>query len=88
MASLQEIEKDKASGVRVKLKGNSLQQLQGFVPGPKDSPYDGGAHTSLDTFPRMLPCGRGASTCAVAGGRGGRALEHRAFDLAAVFLRR
>lgn len=39
---LKEIERDKASGVTATLKGNSLQSLVGFVPGPKDTPYDGG----------------------------------------------
>ncbi len=39
---LKEIERDKASGVTVQLKGNSLQHLIGYVEGPKDTPYEGG----------------------------------------------
>lgn len=39
---LKEIENDKASGVTVQLQGNSLQRLIGFVPGPRDTPYEGG----------------------------------------------
>eukprot|EP00198_Chlamydomonas_reinhardtii_P000399 XP_001689734.1 ubiquitin conjugating enzyme [Chlamydomonas reinhardtii] len=38
----QEIERDTASGVTVHLKNNSLQHLTGYVPGPKDTPYEGG----------------------------------------------
>ncbi|KAL6751694.1 ubiquitin conjugating enzyme [Haematococcus lacustris] len=41
---LKEIEKDKASGVRVALKSGSLQKLTGWVPGPKDTPYEGGEY--------------------------------------------
>lgn len=44
MPWLQEIEKDKASGVRVALKGTALTKLTGWVPGPKDTPYDGGVY--------------------------------------------
>ncbi|KAG2448397.1 hypothetical protein HYH02_006289 [Chlamydomonas schloesseri] len=39
---LKEIERDTASGVTVHLKNNSLQHLTGYVPGPKDTPYEGG----------------------------------------------
>ncbi|PNH04318.1 Ubiquitin-conjugating enzyme E2 27 [Tetrabaena socialis] len=39
---LKEIDRDKASGVTVQLRNNSLQHLLGFVPGPKDTPYEGG----------------------------------------------
>jgi ubiquitin-conjugating enzyme (huntingtin interacting protein 2) len=39
---LKEIDADKASGVTVSLVGDSLQRLVGLVPGPKDTPYDGG----------------------------------------------
>ncbi|GLI63449.1 hypothetical protein VaNZ11_006421 [Volvox africanus] len=39
---LKEIERDKASGVTVELKSNSLQHFIGYVPGPKDTPYEGG----------------------------------------------
>uniref|UniRef100_A0A7S0RIG9 E2 ubiquitin-conjugating enzyme n=1 Tax=Chlamydomonas leiostraca TaxID=1034604 RepID=A0A7S0RIG9_9CHLO len=41
---LKEIEKDKASGVTVELRGGSLQHLRGWVPGPKDTAYDGGLY--------------------------------------------
>lgn len=41
---LKEIEKDKASGVTVQVKDNSLQKLIGFVPGPKDTVYEGGLY--------------------------------------------
>ena len=39
---LREIESDKASGVAVDVVGDNLQTLTGAVPGPKDTPYDGG----------------------------------------------
>lgn len=39
---LREIATDKASGVEVEVVGGSLQRLVGSVPGPKDTPYDGG----------------------------------------------
>uniref|UniRef100_A0A7R9YSD4 E2 ubiquitin-conjugating enzyme n=1 Tax=Chlamydomonas euryale TaxID=1486919 RepID=A0A7R9YSD4_9CHLO len=39
---LREIARDEASGVTVKMVDNSLQHLIGCVPGPRDSPYDGG----------------------------------------------
>ncbi len=39
---LQEISKDVASGVEVQLRGSGLNKLVGFVPGPKDTPYEGG----------------------------------------------
>jgi ubiquitin-conjugating enzyme (huntingtin interacting protein 2) len=39
---LREIEKDTASGVTVQMKDNNLQRLTGYVPGPKDTPYEGG----------------------------------------------
>eukprot|EP00877_Chromochloris_zofingiensis_P004960 jgi/Chrzof1/14465/Cz09g03280.t1 len=39
---LKEIENDKASGVTVQPIGDNLQKLLGRVPGPKDTPYDGG----------------------------------------------
>lgn len=39
---LREITNDTASGVTVDLVGDSLQHLVGSVPGPKDTPYDGG----------------------------------------------
>lgn len=41
---LKEIEKDKASGVTVTVQGNNLQHLIGHVPGPKDTPYEGGLY--------------------------------------------
>jgi len=41
---LKEIERDTASGVTVRIKDNSLQKLIGFVPGPKDTPYEGGIY--------------------------------------------
>lgn len=40
----QEISKDTASGVEVKLRGTALNALVGYVSGPKDTPYDGGRH--------------------------------------------
>jgi ubiquitin-protein ligase len=39
---LREIDNDKASGVAVEVVGDNLQRLVGSVPGPKDTPYDGG----------------------------------------------
>lgn len=39
---LKEIERDTASGVTVQMKDNNLQKLVGYVPGPKDTPYEGG----------------------------------------------
>lgn len=39
---LREIEKDKASGVTISYNENNLQKLTGYVPGPKDTPYEGG----------------------------------------------
>jgi ubiquitin-conjugating enzyme (huntingtin interacting protein 2) len=39
---LREIDNDKASGVVVEVVGDNLQRLVGSVPGPKDTPYDGG----------------------------------------------
>lgn len=39
---LKEIERDRLSGVTVKLNGSSLQRMVGCVEGPKDTPYDGG----------------------------------------------
>ena len=39
---LREIASDRASGVSVEAVGDSLQRLVGSVPGPKDTPYDGG----------------------------------------------
>jgi ubiquitin-conjugating enzyme (huntingtin interacting protein 2) len=42
---LKEIERDKASGVTVQVKDSNLQHLIGLVPGPKDTPYDGGIFT-------------------------------------------
>lgn len=39
---LKEIMKDSASGVSVEVMGGNLQKLRGSVPGPKDTPYDGG----------------------------------------------
>lgn len=44
---LKEIERDKASGVTVEVKDNNLQHLVGFVPGPKDTVYEGG-HFQID----------------------------------------
>lgn len=57
---LREIEKDKASGVAVQLKdGTNIQRLLGFVPGPKDTPYDGGLFmvdiTLDDQYPFVPP---------------------------------
>jgi len=39
---LKEITNDTASGVTVEIVNNNLQRLIGRVPGPKDTPYDGG----------------------------------------------
>ncbi|GBF88649.1 ubiquitin-conjugating enzyme E2 [Raphidocelis subcapitata] len=39
---LREIGNDKASGVTVEVVNDNLQRLIGSVPGPKDTPYDGG----------------------------------------------
>lgn len=39
---LREIEKDPGSGVTVVVMGDNLQKLRGCVPGPKDTPYEGG----------------------------------------------
>lgn len=39
---LKEIDNDKASGVTAEVVGDNLQHLIGSVPGPKDTPYDGG----------------------------------------------
>eukprot|EP00878_Enallax_costatus_P001909 GHUV01002070.1.p1 GENE.GHUV01002070.1~~GHUV01002070.1.p1 ORF type:complete len:195 (+),score=50.75 GHUV01002070.1:456-1040(+) len=39
---LKEIESDKASGVTALVVNDNLQQLLGSVPGPKDTPYEGG----------------------------------------------
>jgi hypothetical protein len=39
---LREIASDTASGVAVDVVGDNLQTLTGAVPGPKDTPYDGG----------------------------------------------
>jgi ubiquitin-conjugating enzyme (huntingtin interacting protein 2) len=39
---LKEIERDKTSGVTVKLVGANLQRLTGYVEGPRDTPYEGG----------------------------------------------
>ncbi|GIM02510.1 hypothetical protein Vretimale_7392, partial [Volvox reticuliferus] len=53
-----EIERDKASGVTVELKNNSLQHLIGYVPGPKDTPYEGGlfkVDIKLDSSYPFLP---------------------------------
>ncbi|GFR51947.1 hypothetical protein Agub_g14469 [Astrephomene gubernaculifera] len=52
---LREIERDTASGVTVKLKGTSLQQLVGYVPGPKDTPYEGGLFVVDITLENSYP---------------------------------
>lgn len=39
---LKEIDNDKASGVTAEVVGDNLQHLIGSVPGPKDTPYEGG----------------------------------------------
>lgn len=39
---LKEIEGDKASGVTALVLNDNLQKLLGSVPGPKDTPYEGG----------------------------------------------
>lgn len=39
---LREIGNDRASGVTVEVVQDNLQRLVGSVPGPKDTPYDGG----------------------------------------------
>lgn len=39
---LKEIASDKASGVTAEIVNDNLQHLIGSVPGPKDTPYDGG----------------------------------------------
>ncbi|KAF5843812.1 ubiquitin conjugating enzyme [Dunaliella salina] len=41
---LKEISKDVASGVEVQLRGSGLNKLVGYVPGPKDTPYEGGRY--------------------------------------------
>lgn len=56
---LKEIEKDKASGVTVQIRNNNLQSLTGFVPGPRDTPYDGGLYqieiNLEDSYPFVPP---------------------------------
>lgn len=42
MKELREIANDKASGVTAEIVGDDLQHLVGTVPGPRDTPYDGG----------------------------------------------
>jgi ubiquitin-protein ligase len=39
---LKEIDSDKASGVTAEVVDDNLQHLIGSVPGPKDTPYEGG----------------------------------------------
>lgn len=39
---LKEIDSDKASGVTAEVVADNLQHLIGSVPGPKDTPYEGG----------------------------------------------
>ncbi|KAK3260859.1 Ubiquitin-conjugating enzyme E2 27 [Cymbomonas tetramitiformis] len=39
---LVEIERDKASGVGIEMKGDNLGHLVGVIKGPESSPYDGG----------------------------------------------
>lgn len=39
---IKDIERDKASGVTIELKGDSIQKLIGCLQGPKDTPYEGG----------------------------------------------
>ena len=39
---LKEIDNDKASGVTAEVVADNLQHLIGSVPGPKDTPYEGG----------------------------------------------
>lgn len=39
---LREIERDRASGVTVDVIDDNCQKLRGCVPGPKDTPYEGG----------------------------------------------
>ncbi|BDA50884.1 Ubiquitin-conjugating enzyme E2 K [Coccomyxa sp. Obi] len=39
---LKEIDRDKTSGVTVKITGNNLQRLSGYVEGPRDTAYEGG----------------------------------------------
>eukprot|EP00210_Caulerpa_lentillifera_P003303 g3154.t1 len=39
---LREIHRDKESGVTVETIGDNVRELRGSVPGPKDTPYDGG----------------------------------------------
>mmetsp|Transcript_23505 Transcript_23505/g.64814 ORF Transcript_23505/g.64814 Transcript_23505/m.64814 type:complete len:192 (-) Transcript_23505:333-908(-) len=41
---LREISKDVTSGVEVQLRGIGLNKLVGYVPGPKDTPYEGGRY--------------------------------------------
>eukprot|EP00983_Pelagomonas_calceolata_P133775 1161995-Pelagomonas_calceolata.AAC.5 len=41
---LWEISKDVTSGVEVQLRGIGLNKLVGYVPGPKDTPYEGGRY--------------------------------------------
>lgn len=53
---LKEIERDKASGVAVQLRdGSNVQKLIGFVPGPKDTPYDGGVFMIDIVLPEQYP---------------------------------
>ncbi len=52
---LKEIEKDQASGVRVVLRGTDLALLTGWVPGPRDTPYDGGQYEIAIELPDQYP---------------------------------
>mmetsp|Transcript_9097 Transcript_9097/g.15856 ORF Transcript_9097/g.15856 Transcript_9097/m.15856 type:complete len:191 (+) Transcript_9097:137-709(+) len=52
---LKEIERDQGSGVRIEVLGNNLQRLRGWVPGPKDTPYDGGLYEIEIILPNQYP---------------------------------
>lgn len=46
---------DKVSGVTVQVRDNNVQRLLGFVPGPKDTPYDGGLYQIEINLPDQYP---------------------------------
>jgi len=59
---LREIDNDKASGVTVEVVNDNLQRLVGSVPGPRDTPYDGGLFKVRARGGRwdvIVGCGRG-----------------------------
>ena len=52
---LQDIEKDRDSGVTVRLVNDSLKNLIGTIPGPPDTPYAGGTYEVEITIPDQYP---------------------------------